>query len=323
MWFSEDWAWSTITLLFPLHNNWSSQIGILRMTEVAFLLFTLVLNFGQATTCEADTCQGECYLENHGLFLKPGTKISVSRTVFKTGLTISGGFGTETNIETFPVKVNCAIPPFPAPGISYMLLMSSSRCTLQGRRYHSLSVIKSGDLVACGGFFTRKSCISWRIGQAGWIEFANLRFLYFNSSLLLTISFSQERSYHATVVTQNDTLIIFGGDRSSTTGEIVKSEFPKLYLILLRIQIWRFSQVGSSLNLKMVETERVQSLIRVNLSCLAELVKTMCMARWTGKDQSDLFIYQIYMHCFRIHFLVQVWLSGKIPGFPPRPPNTT
>ena len=87
------------------------------MTEVAFLLFTLVLNFGQATTCEADTCQGECYLENHGLFLKPGTKISVSRTVFKTGLTISGGFGTETNIETFPVKVNCAIPPFPAPGI--------------------------------------------------------------------------------------------------------------------------------------------------------------------------------------------------------------
>ena len=119
---------------------------------------------------------------------------------------------------------------------SYMLLMSSSRCTLQGRRYHSLSVIKSGDLVACGGFFTRKSCISWRIGQAGWIEFANLRFLYFNSSLLLTISFSQERSYHATVVTQNDTLIIFGGDRSSTTGEIVKSEFPKLYLILLRIK---------------------------------------------------------------------------------------
>ena len=107
---------STLTLLFPLHNNWSSQIGILRMTEVVFLLFTLVLNFGQATTCEADTCQGEYYLENHGLFLKPGTKISVSRTVFKTGLTISGGFGTETNIETFPDKVNCTIPPFPAPG---------------------------------------------------------------------------------------------------------------------------------------------------------------------------------------------------------------
>ena len=148
MWFSEDWAWATITLLFLLHNNWSSQIGILRMTEVAFLLFTLVLNFGQATTCEADTCQGECYLENHGLFLKPGTKISVSRTVFKTGLTISGGFGTETNIETFPVEVNCAIPPFPAPGNR-----TCFSCHLHN--VHNLNISK-GDVTT--------PCPSWRAG---------------------------------------------------------------------------------------------------------------------------------------------------------------
>ena len=35
-----------------------------------------------------------------------------------TGLVITGGFGTETSIKTFPVDAdaNCTIPPFPKPG---------------------------------------------------------------------------------------------------------------------------------------------------------------------------------------------------------------
>ena len=34
----------------------------------------------------------------------------------KAGLIITGGWDTETSIETFGAELNCSIPPFPSPG---------------------------------------------------------------------------------------------------------------------------------------------------------------------------------------------------------------
>ena len=88
------------------------------------------------------------------------------------GLIISGGDGALTSIETFPADdPSCNIPPFPGKGKPLIILFSS-----QGRYGHSLSVVENGrQLVACGGWYTGKSCISWRCGQDGWTHYATLR----------------------------------------------------------------------------------------------------------------------------------------------------
>ena len=88
------------------------------------------------------------------------------------GLIISGGSGAETSIETFPADdLSCNIPPFPGRGKPLIFLFSS-----QGRYRHSLSVVDNGrQLVACVGYKTETSCISWRSGQDEWTQYATLR----------------------------------------------------------------------------------------------------------------------------------------------------
>jgi len=135
---------------------------------VTVVFFLLLFEIGEATTCRTGDC---------------------------TGLMITGGYPPKTDIEVFPAKATCTIPPFPSPG----------RCD------HSLSVIND-TLVACGGLDPKiwKSCISWRRGQDGWEDFHTL---------------SQERYYHAAVVVDGeDDIIVLGGKSSGwKTGEIVKS----------------------------------------------------------------------------------------------------
>jgi len=166
---------------------------LLKMSRPPFPLLILalsLLHLAQATTCNGDSCP--------------------------TGLIISGGQTSGTNIETFPTQLtsNCTIPPFPLPG----------------RVFHSLSVVENGQqLVACGGrgpvsgpgapIYTdiRTSCISWHVGQDDWTDYATL---------------SQERHDHAGVVlsrTGEEKIILIGGtcgsrsaSRVCTTGEIVK-----------------------------------------------------------------------------------------------------
>merc|ERR1719474_1797256 len=141
------------------------------MTVSAWLPSTVVfflLQKGEATTCRSGDC---------------------------TGLMITGGYPPKTDIEVFPAKATCTIPPFPSPG----------RCD------HSLSVIND-TLVACGGIDPKiwKSCISWKRGQDGWEDFHTL---------------SQERYYHAAVVMngEEDIIVLGGKSRGWKTGEIVKS----------------------------------------------------------------------------------------------------
>jgi len=132
--------------------------------KLVFLL--LLFTKGEATSCRSGDC---------------------------TGLIVSGGLGTP-EVELFPAKASCTIPPFPSPG----------------RWFHSLSVIKD-TLVACGGKDTLKSCISWKKGQDGWEDFHTL---------------SQERHSHAAVVVDGgEEIIVLGGSGSGSrkTGEIVKS----------------------------------------------------------------------------------------------------
>jgi len=133
-------------------------------TVVFFLL--LLVQKGEATTCRSGDC---------------------------TGLIITGGvYRNKTDVEIFPAKANCTIPPFPSPG----------------REDHSLSVIND-TLVACGGYNTKESCISWKRGQDGWEDFHTL---------------GNERYFHAAVVVDGeDQIIVLGGGRSSKTGEIVRS----------------------------------------------------------------------------------------------------
>jgi len=132
------------------------------------VFFLLPFETGEATTCRSGDC---------------------------TGLMITGGYPPKTDIEVFPAKATCTIPPFPSPG----------RCD------HSLSVIND-TLVACGGLDPKiwKSCISWRRGQDGWEDFHTL---------------SQERYYHAAVVVdgEEDIIVLGGKSRGWKTGEIVKS----------------------------------------------------------------------------------------------------
>jgi len=131
------------------------------------MLFLLLLfKAGEATSCRSGDC---------------------------TGLIITGGGGTETDVEVFPTNTTCTIPPFPSPG----------------RLAHSLSWVND-TLVACGGGSTKKSCISWKKGQDSWEDFHTLR---------------QPRYYHAAVVVDGEEdIIILGGDLDSrTNGEIVKS----------------------------------------------------------------------------------------------------
>merc|ERR1712013_432552 len=114
-----------------------------------------------------------------------------------TGLIITGGYPPKTDVEVFPAKANCTIPPFPSPG----------------RYYHSLSVIND-TLVACGGkkgYSTWYTCILWKKGQDGWEYFHTL------SSKRL------ERFGHAAVAVDEEDIIILGGSGSMTTGKIVKS----------------------------------------------------------------------------------------------------
>ena len=139
-----------------------------------------------------------------------------------------GGSGTEKSIETFPANANCTIPPFPQPGNLFLILLFSS----QGRSGHSLSVVDNGrELVACGGRYTKTSCISWRSGQDEWTHYATLRSYKISDCLAFHINpiSSQERDYHAAVVMQGDNkILIIGGwesSRSKLTGEIVKSKF--------------------------------------------------------------------------------------------------
>jgi len=144
------------------------------MTGTGTVLFLLLLfKKSEATSCRSGDC---------------------------TGLIISGGSGAVNDIEVFPAKASCTIPPFPSPG----------------RKYHSLSVIND-TLVACGGalggYDTDTSCISWKRGQDGWDDFHTL---------------SQGRSNHAAVVVDGkEDIIVLGGGSSTgggeTTGEIVKS----------------------------------------------------------------------------------------------------
>jgi len=112
-----------------------------------------------------------------------------------TGVIITGGSssGTKTDVEVFPANANCTIPPFPSPG----------------RESHSLSVIND-TLVACGGYNTDKSCISWKKGQDGWEDFHTL---------------SQRRWNHAAVVVdgKEDIIVLGGGNCCGEAGEIVKS----------------------------------------------------------------------------------------------------
>jgi len=136
------------------------------MTATGTVVFLLLLfKKGEATSCRSGDC---------------------------TGLIITGGSPPKTDIELFPAKASCTIPPFPSPG----------------RRGHSLSVIND-TLVACGGSDTRKSCISWKKGQDGWEDFHTL---------------GQERYSHAAVVVDSEEdIIVLGGSGSRTTAEIVKS----------------------------------------------------------------------------------------------------
>jgi len=137
------------------------------MTATGTVVFLLLLfKKGEATSCRSGDC---------------------------TGLIISGGWGTDTDVEVFSAKASCTIPPFPSPG----------------RKYHTLSVIND-TLVACGGGSTKTSCISWKKGQDGWEDFHTL---------------SQERDDHAAVVVdgEEDIIVLGGSGSSETTGEIVKS----------------------------------------------------------------------------------------------------
>ena len=45
---------------------------------------------------------------------------------------------------------------------------------VKGRTDHSLSVINDS-LVACGGEYTKTSCISWKKGQDSWEDFHTLK----------------------------------------------------------------------------------------------------------------------------------------------------
>jgi len=136
------------------------------MTATGTVVFLLLL----LKKCEATSCRsGDC-----------------------TGVIITGGYVDNTDVEAFPAKASCTIPPFPSPG----------------RRHHSLSVIND-TLVACGGDSTTESCISWKKGQDGWEDFHTL---------------GQLRYDHAAVVVDGkEDIIIFGGGMSKKTGEIVKS----------------------------------------------------------------------------------------------------
>jgi len=61
-------------------------------------------------------------------------------------------------------------------------------------------------LVACGGFDTLSSCLSWRRGEDDWTDYATL---------------SQERYGHA-AISINNNIIVLGGPASRMSGEIVK-----------------------------------------------------------------------------------------------------
>jgi len=109
---------------------------------------------------------------------------------FLPGMIVSGGspFSASTSIETFP-SAGCAIPPFPAPG----------------RDKHSLSLLSTNALVACGGLYTLTSCIRWSKGLQMWADYFPLRL---------------PREYHSAATMDNDTILILGG-RDSQTAELV------------------------------------------------------------------------------------------------------
>jgi len=139
-------------------------------TRVAALILVLLLHLHKA---QASTCQsGDC-----------------------NGLIISGGIRTETDIEVFPAKRSCPIPPFPPAGRE------------KGFIGHTLSVI-NGTLVACGGWGLR-GCSSWQPGKDTWEDYGSLVI---------------ERAHHGAVVVESeDDIMIAGGRRSSGTGEFAKS----------------------------------------------------------------------------------------------------
>ena len=57
----------------------------------------------------------------------------------------------------------------------------------QGREKHSLSVLNTNQLVACGGSKTKKDCISWQPGQSEWTHFRNLRCWISKWTLLIKV----------------------------------------------------------------------------------------------------------------------------------------
>ena len=62
----------------------------------------------------------------------------------------------------FPLQVNS----HPAPHLVVIVD--------KGRQHHSLSVIHD-TFVACGGDYTKTTCISWKKGQDDWEDFHTLR----------------------------------------------------------------------------------------------------------------------------------------------------
>ena len=103
-------------------------------------------------------------------------------------------------------------PSFSCTRLSLILLILVF--SSQGRKGHSISVIKNGSmLVACGGESNPRSCISWRAGQDDWTDYATLRC---NLIILSYQSlFRHGRYNHAAVVLPTrgkDTIFLIGGE---------------------------------------------------------------------------------------------------------------
>ena len=153
------------------------------------------------------------------------------------GLIITGGEGTATSIETFPVDADatCTIPPFPEPG--NLSSFSSSHSPPKGEcGTPSLSLKTVGNLspaeVTTPGLTASLGGVAKMIGltMRHWGEIW--------SSCHINPLFSKGRFEHAAVVlptTRPESIFIIGGrDSSFNTGEIVKG-------------IKKFSQIGNQL----------------------------------------------------------------------------
>ena len=116
------------------------------MDQSTFLLTLALLHLAQATDCQGDKCTGYFFYPEFNHRPRPGF-IKLSSNYFtqyiniygyylclyltqlsKAGLIITGGWDTETSIETLGAESNCSIPPFPSPGnqscsLSWIMIM--------------------------------------------------------------------------------------------------------------------------------------------------------------------------------------------------------